>query len=192
MKLNNLSEDNRSAAVSGCLGFVQGECFAFAIAVHEGTGLPLVGIECGGKIVHAGVRIADGRFFDGRGYVPEDKVAGWQFREIGPGYTIVPVTKERLYEIREGKIFPNTIVTASQLAQVGYPELPWNEACFVNRVKAFAHELEKLSRKHGFYITPFNEKAPPVIWPCEDDVWEYSVSPGLSGGQYFLRREIES
>lgn len=58
--------------------YMNGHCFRFALALHDATGWPLVGVRVFGVeneavslIDHCGVRLPDGCFLDARGTLDE-------------------------------------------------------------------------------------------------------------------------
>ena len=82
--------------------YLNGECYAFAIAMHRATGFPMVGLvgELQKKttVIHAAVLNPEGKFFDARGVVSEEefgKPFGYK-----PPYRLKQVSEPDLRDIR--------------------------------------------------------------------------------------------
>lgn len=126
--------------------FADGQCYAFALAMHEGTGWPLVGLMEGEVIRHAGVRAQDGLIYDVRGaYSKIDFSCDYLF----PPHIIRDLTEA---DLRGAKpIDDMSIRRARRLAEALYPTLPWRDS-LEERMLAFASALETLSREHDVWI----------------------------------------
>lgn len=80
--------------------YLDGECYAFAIAMNEGLGWDMYGLtDESGAIRHAFVKTPTGVFFDARGKTPHDKL-GKPFGISSP-YKLCRITAEDLK--REGE-----------------------------------------------------------------------------------------
>ena len=170
-----------------CFGmFLDGECYAFAIALNEGLGWPMVGLMSGKEIRHAAVRRPDGKLHDARGPVSEQQF-GHPFC-FAPPYDLRTVTAEDL--IRAGE--PNgprkfSIDMARRTAEALWPELPW-ENSLASKVSAFAEELEALSRKHGLWIRSSVPTAASMIAIGLDDEGGYELRPTVDGVTFTIDR----
>jgi hypothetical protein len=164
-------------------GFLHGECYAFALALYEGLGWPLVGLMNGAVIWHAGVRSPDGNIRDVRGSLSEAKFAeGF----VSAPYRIIPIVQSDLYNTRP--IDTRAIDMARRLAETIWPELPWRST-HANRVRAFVDELEELCRKHNLWIMhPLVTQLPRV---AKGDELEdgYDVRP-LDGSTFTIQRRF--
>ncbi len=172
-------------------GFLHGDCYAFAIALHQGLGWQIVGLirnEQGrDRIRHVAVRNPDGRLFDIRGYI-EDEEMGTPF-SYEPPHDIRDVAVSDLEA--EAHTQPYTIERARRVAETLWPELPWKET-FASRVVAYADEIEAISRKHGFWIyapLPNPNSAPPLAIG-EGDEGGYDLRPTIGGFNYLISRYL--
>lgn len=169
--------------------FLQGLCYEFAIALHEGLGWPMVGLMKGETIWHAGVRMPDGRLHDVRGALTEEEFGSYF---LSSPFVIRPVTIEEMRATRP--LEPYSMKRARQLAEILWPTLPWIET-EAARVKAFVDELETLSRKHGFWITASVPAQPPRLFTGCGDEGGYRVCPTVDGLAHtitrYLKNEIE-
>ncbi|MEM9336338.1 MAG: hypothetical protein AAGA35_00580 [Patescibacteria group bacterium] len=158
--------------------FLDGECYAFAIALHQGLGWPLIGIMEGDVIRHALVKIPNDSpvfrdskiphgqelLFDARGCVSEDEI-GLPFG-LTPPWNSTSITIEQLYAVRE--IQEASITLARQMAEIVWPHLPWKEN-FDDQVVNFLTAIEAVCREHGFMIRSHYPTAKPIISPCTGD-----------------------
>jgi hypothetical protein len=138
---------------------LHGECYALAIAIHQGTGLPLCGLMDGTIVHHVGVRLPNGKILDARGFVSDEEF-GQEF-PIPQPYTIQAVTVADLLAAR--KVSEFVIEQARHLAEVAWPELPWQANGYKARVEKFVIALEALSKEHGLWIAAQFPGARPVI-----------------------------
>jgi hypothetical protein len=164
--------------------FLHGECYAFAIALHQGLGWPMVGLMKGDTIWHAGVRAPDAHIHDIRGQLTEDQF-GRGF--LSPPHSIRLITEEELYATRPVDEF--SIKKARQLAEVLWPALPWMESQSM-KVKAFADELENLSRKHGLWICGSVPADPPRLFSGYGDEGGYAIRPTQDGLTHTICRYL--
>jgi hypothetical protein len=170
--------------------FLDGECYAFALALHQGLGWPLVGLiksydeksKRSNLIWHAGVRSPGGRIHDARGFLTDDEFGGYF---LSPPFTIREILPNELYATRP--IEPNVIGRARRHAETLWPQLPWIDT-FVMRVTAFADDLEELSRKHGLWICHGVPADPPRVYTGGGDEGGYRVRPTMDGNTYTITR----
>jgi hypothetical protein len=161
--------------------YLEGECYAFAIALHQGLGWPVCGIIVDTTIRHAGVRAPDGRIHDIRGLLTE--------AEFATHFTLREVSMEELYATRP--IDDHSIAHARRLAETLWPELPWISS-YVMRVQAFADELEALSRAHGLWIRGDVPASPPLLYTSSGEEGGYRVRPIVDGSSYTITRYFPS
>lgn len=154
--------------------YLDGECYAFATALHEGLGWPLQGIVgTDGVVYHAAVLVPDGRFFDARGYV--------ELRNLRepfslPALTMVqPVTLQMFARKGEPALArEHSIASARRMAEAVWPELPWLDSAAA-RAQRFMDELEALSRRHGLWIRSPYPTARPHLALSGDDEGGYEL-----------------
>jgi hypothetical protein len=155
----------RSMLEGMCL---DGSCYEFAIAIHRGTGLPLVGLWSNtasgdngvpGTWRHAAVRLPNGDYFDARGLVTP-WAFGTPFGEPEP-WDIRDITEADLTAVRP--IPEHSFETIAKLAQSVWPDLPWLPGTPHNRMLAFLKDLEALSVRHGVWIRSPYPAARPVL-----------------------------
>ncbi len=191
IKFDKLSEsDIKSARDLLEMGFLQGSCYVLAIAMHQATGYRLVGLMDGEEIHHAGVRDPEGRFFDARGFVEEDRIREL-FMHAGP-------LPERNIEVGNLAAHPrvnaHTVERAAALAQVAYPELPWKEGTQKARIESFMTELEALCRRYNIWIRETGPTSLPIVYPVEEgDGFEkgFGLMSEMTGSGYFVRRLVD-
>lgn len=164
--------------------FLDGECYAFAIALHHNTGWPIVGLMQGDVIRHAGVRCPDGRLYDVRGPVLEEEF-GLPFF-VSPPYELRQITEADLYSTREIKQM--AIDLASRMAQSLWPDLPWKVDSSQKRVLAFLNDLEEISRRHGIWIRSAVPGSPPLLSHQEGSEGGYVLSPTINALTYTIDR----
>ena len=183
-KLEQSEEDHKMLYDAYRCIFLEGECYAFAMALNQGLGWPMVGLMKGNVIWHAGVRSPDGRIHDVRGLLMEEEFGTY----FGlPASAIREITSDELYATRPVHEF--TIKRARNLAEVLWPDLPWIESSAA-RVTAFADELEALCRKHGFWICAGVPADPPRLFPSFGEEGGYEVSPTIDGLAYTINRYL--
>lgn len=166
------------------LPYLEGECYAFAIALNQGLGWPLVGLMKGDEIRHAGVRAPDGRIYDARGPLSEEAFGDYF---MPSPHIIREITETDLRTTRPIADF--SVQQARQFAEVAWPELPWHES-LASRIEAFADDLEALSRKHGFWIGGPVPASLPLILPGEGDEGGYELRLTVDGMRYTINRYL--
>ena len=169
-------------------GFLYGECYAFAIALHQGLGWPIVGLYVESHADHAGVRSPDGIIFDIRGSLSEEEFGALYAK---PPYDIREISEEKL---RVGWTCPRytaeySIQRARRIAEVLWPELPWKETR-ITKIIAFADELEALCRKHKFWIRATVPASPPPLATEEGAEGGYRLRPTIDGITYTIDRYL--
>ena len=139
-------------------GYLEGSCYLLAVAIHRGTGWPIWGLVKDGVAEHAAIKTPDGRFIDGRGYIPEEILHLPFDRKMD--FLLEEVSEAQLLGV---KPFTELDITLTlQKAEAAWPELPWRDP-FVRKIEAFADELEELSRKHGFWVRGPNPGTHPYL-----------------------------
>ena len=148
-----------------CLNmFLDGECYAFAIALHQGLGWPIIGLMEGNVIRHALIKQRDA-LRDARGtMVKEEALLGAPFGHKPP-YDLQLITVADLTERRP--VAEMSIKLARRLAESIWPELPWKDSA-ESRATAFIDELEALSRKHGIWIRSPYATTRPLLAPSDN------------------------
>jgi hypothetical protein len=137
--------------------FADGQCYAFATALHLGTGWPLVGLMDGEVIRHAGVRGENGLIYDVRSaFTDEDFGRDY----LSPPYVIRDLSEADLWDTYP--IDDEAISQSRRLAEVLYPALPWQDSLEA-RMFAFGSALEKLSRKHRIWVRAAYPTARPHL-----------------------------
>ncbi|MDP3734830.1 MAG: hypothetical protein Q8R39_00155 [bacterium] len=172
--------ENAKALEHVLAGFLHGACYEFAIAMHLGTGWPLVGLMHQGVVQHAVVRCSEGLYFDARGYVTEDKLNEPGFAAV---FEICDIDERTLRITRQ--VLDHGL--ARSIAEALWPHLPWRHS-LRSRMAAFVDELEDLSRKHGFWLRAVVPGAPSLIGPAYGDENGYSIAPIGCGREYSIDR----
>ncbi len=178
-------EDQESAEIlrGHCMPtYLNGECYAFATALHEGLGWPILGLMIGTEIRHAVVQDPEGFFHDARGRITEEEL-GSPFGLVPP-YDIREVTVADL--VREGEpdyVRAHSVRLARRLAEAIWPELPWKDSIAI-RIASFADELEALCRRHQLWIRAPVPAAAPVIALGDGDESGYQLRR-IAGGLTF-------
>lgn len=157
--------------------YLEGECYAFAIAVHRGTGFSIVGLMEDGIIRHALIRKPNDMLFDVRGIIAEEEI-GYPFF-MNPPYTLRNITEYDLHAVR--RIANMSIIYARLLAEELWPDLPWNVNGQENGLILFMDALEDLCRKHGFWIRACVPGSPPLIEKAHGDEGGYTLHRMLNG-----------
>lgn len=169
--------------------FLDGECYAFAVALHRGLGWPILGLMCNNEIRHAflhPVNVSSDVFFDARGYVSEEKL-GKPFGADLP-YELRQIDEKNLYDIRP--ILESSINKARQFAEIIWSTLPWKGGTRANKILAFSKELEALSRKYSLWIRGTFPGTPPLLAEgCGDESYSLKIMP--DGLTYSFNRLIE-
>ena len=167
--------------------YLEGECYAFAIAVHRGTGWPMVGLIKDGIARHALIRQPDGRLFDARGVVTDEEL-GEPFSMSAP-YEFRNITEQYLYAIRP--VTEISIRHARLLAEELWPDVPWDVSEQM-KVRAFTDALENLCRQHGFWIRASIPGSPPLLERAHGDEGGYTIQCYIDGVTYVLNRYLEN
>jgi hypothetical protein len=162
--------------------YLDGECYAFAIALHRGLGFPMVGlVQDDGVVRHAAAYSSlNHKIYDVRGAHEQDSEEFGRLFGFAPPYNLEQVTEERL--LKQRLVHERSIEKAAEFAEMLWPELPWQNS-FADRVKAWAEDIEKISRKHGvFFRSPLPTMRPIVSRMLGDEagfVIEYGPQPGM-------------
>jgi len=167
--------------------YLHGECYAMAVALHEGLGWPLVGIWRNSVVDHAGVRRPDGAIHDIRGAVTESEFTQ-PFKRI-QSYVVCDIVLEDLAS-KCGKTdvaWRLSIDRARRVAEALWPELPWQDS-LASRLVAFADELEALSRKHRFWLRGPVPAMSPVVADSQNDEGGYLLEPMADGATHMISR----
>lgn len=145
--------------------YLDGECYAFAIALSRGLGWPMVGLTLDHPSPrtprHAAVYCSfTHTLHDVRGSLPQDsEIFGAPF-SCRPPYVLSSVTEEDLHNVRI--VEDRSIAHARNLAEAIWPEYPWINSR-AKRVKAFVDDLEAVSRRHGLWLRSPYPTARPII-----------------------------
>lgn len=168
--------------------FLDGDCYAFALAISEGTNWPIIGLFEDSIVRHACIKTPDGMFFDARGFVTNEDI-GTPFGLATP-HDIKLVFPNDL--IRDGEPKERVlwaIARARTYAETLWPNLPWKTR-HADKVRDFINELEVLCLKHGFYIRAQIPGAPPVVVPIDGGEDGYTATQLVDGRQYLLMRRF--
>jgi hypothetical protein len=176
-------EDHKSLHELSQSVYLDGECYAFAIALHRLLGWDLIGIMEGEVVRHACV-VHCGRYYDVRGQVPKNKL-GAPFGLSSP--ELRPITEETLYATRP--IGDSSIAQSEWIAEALWPELPWRSGPMV-KYRSFLIELAALCEKHGTYIFAPYPMAKPLLTEAVGDEKGFMFSPTSNGRLYFFDRVL--
>lgn len=169
-------------------GYLHGECYAFAIALHRGLGWPIVGVINTNDIAeHVGVRTPEGLLRDIRGAIDEESFAE-PYSKLKTPLVFREVTEKELYDTRE-VIHDQVIAQARIIAESLWPELPWKDSKEA-RLKAFADELEQLSRKYSLWVCAPVPTQKPVLFNGNGDEKGYDLLPTVTGNAYLINRRL--
>jgi len=167
---------------------VYGQCYCFAIALHRNLGWPIVGILKGENIIHAGVKSPEGKIWDGRGEVLEKEF--FEPFKLLKKYPIINVKEERL--IYTGKVSEELVELYKEKAQAVWPDLPWKNQTYQQKVVAFTEELEALSRKYKLWITgPYPAKKSVILEGFDDEVGYEIELTGGDGTTHTIDRKLK-
>lgn len=184
--LEPLLKEDREMFYSMLRGtYLDGECYAFAIALHRGLGWPMEGLMQGKVIRHAAVRSPDGSLHDVRGFI-SDHEFGSPFLE--PPYVIRAIEEYELFDART--IEDGSIANARRTAELIWPELPWVETN-ADKCAAFASDIEAVSRKHGLWIRGAVPAQSPLIAAECGEEGGYRLRSTLDGITFTLERYFE-
>lgn len=183
-KIEPLEEEYRESLSSlACLSYLDGHCYEWAVALHRGTGWPLVGLMQGSAIRHAVVGRPGGDYQDVRGRVATAEL-GTPFN-LGSCYELRGVTEDDLRAMRP--LSEHSISIAARIAETLSPDLPW-KAGAKDRALAFAEELETLSKKYGFYLRSAYCNNKPILEDLDGEEGGYVVAPTANGLAFTIDR----
>lgn len=173
-----------------CRGvFLDGNCYAFATALHEGLGWPMVGLMSGDTIRHVVVVSPEGDYYDARGKVSPTRL-GIPFGMMQGGYELRNVTIDELERPNETpSVRQSSIRMARKFAEALWPELPWRDSA-AQRAAAFCDELEALSRKHGIWIRATVPGARPILYTAYGDETGYELHTTEDGLAFTMDRTL--
>lgn len=164
--------------------YLFGMCYAFALALHEGLGWPIIGIAQLNVIEHAGVRTPEGLYMDIRGPLSAS-VFVRPYHKHGE-YALRELTADDLQ--RQNQVPRSAINAARYIAQKIFPDLPWYDQ--YERIRQFANELEELSRKHSFWIRGGTPGTLPFVYEAYGEEEGYTVIPHPDFQSYQLTRRL--
>jgi len=187
--VRKLSREKRGFLHGACTTmFLDGMCYEFAIALHQGLGWPMVGLMKNAVVRHAAVMSPQEILCDVRGsFLPADERFGRPFSCVPPYDLSRGLIEEDLRAIRP--INEHGISTARKMAEVIWPKLRWNDS-LASKVHAFADELEALSKKHGLWIRSSFPTTPPLLAIGMDDEGGYELRPTDDGSTYSISRYL--
>ena len=166
--------------------YLDGECYAFAIALHEGLGWPIIGLMNGSEIRHAAVRSPDGRLHDVRGVVSE--------KEFGKPFGLSSLCRLREVTVKDlrrlgesEEVRRRSVAMARKMAEAMWPELPWKDSV-VQRTRVFCDELEALCRKYRLWIRSPYPAAKPMLAVGQGDEGGYEICPTVDGLTFTVDR----
>ncbi len=166
--------------------FADGQCYAFAAALHLGTGWPLVGLMDGEVIRHTGVRGKDGLIYDVRGAFTD---ADFGRDYLSPPYVIRNISVGDLR--RRKPIEVTALRRARRLAEVLYPALPWQNSLEA-RMLAFASALEELSREHDIWVRGAHPMARPHLSHGDGKETGYELFYTADGHGFIFERSYDT
>ena len=169
--------------------FLEGECYAFAIAVHRGTGLPIFGLMEGAVPRHAFAYWPDKEaFVDVRGeHAMHSPELGAPFGHRAP-YHLEEISASKLF--RQRPVCDNSIGFAARMAEFIMPHLPWKKSRD-ERAREFCDELEALCRKRGFWIRSPYPAQKPILYEGHADEAGYTIQPADTGMGYTIDRRLK-
>lgn len=170
--------------------YLDGECYAFAIALHEGLGWPLIGLirEDGPvpeEIWHAGVRTPEGKLLDVRGALGPIEFT----QHFLPGrFHVIGITPQQLREVRP---VPEYSVQAARVAaELLFSSLPWKDP-LLERIKAFGDRLEEISHELGISIRAMLPAQPPIAYASYGDETGYTFRQAPNGQGFTFDRRFD-
>lgn len=166
--------------------YLDGECYAFAIAMHQNLGWAIHGLIVKGEIRHVFVCDHQGVIYDARGKI-ERADLGKPFGVTEP-YDIRVVTVEELQGVHP--VSDHAIELVARMAQALWPELPWKETAYISRIKAYFDAIEAVSREHGFWIYGVDKH--PFIADGVGDEYGYAMQPTVDGQTCSFCRKISA
>lgn len=185
-EIKPLHEEAVEAVHDFCMAvFLDGECYAFAIAMHRNTNWTLMGLIAHDQIKHAIVQDENGIFYDARGPVSEQEL-GKPFH-IPPPYELKTITEDDLRRIRP--VQELSIKRAQSTAEILWPNFPFKKSIQA-KITAFADDLEKISREHGLWIrSPFPASL-PLLAETTGDEQGYTLEPTHDGLTFTIDRRL--
>lgn len=181
--LRVLSEEERVAMHENWRPvYFDGECYAFAVALHRGLGWQIIGLMNGEEIRHACVRSPEGKLHDVRGFITEEEF-GNPF--LAPPYELREIEESDLCAVRP--VQDGSIKYARIMAENVWPELPWQET-LAKRAQVFADAIEAVCREHGFWIRSPYPAALPLLAKGDGDEGGYELQLTADGLTYTIDR----
>lgn len=173
--------------------YLDGQCYEMAIALNRGLGWPIVGLillppGTNGELIvrHTAVRHPDGGIYDARGLVTEEEFV----KPFGVG-TLIDFEMESDLRKHTRPITEHAITSAGKAAMSLWPELPWTSDSFVQSVLSFVNDLERLCKRHGFWLAapvPSQASWPMIVLAEGDESYEI-VTAGY--GSYVVNRVLK-
>lgn len=185
MKIEPLSEQDQRS-VEDMLRHMYGkpgQSFALAMALHNFTRMPLIGVHRGKDPIHE----LYGQDADGNIYTPNGVV---QKLELAPDEEILRITIRNQIPKLSGTTDPAAIEWAAHAAQAVWPHLNWTEDSRQGRVKAFVAGLAALCKQHGVSL-----RGPTPGWMFlgvwhGDESFKLQLHVITTGGEYILTTDI--
>jgi len=190
MVFKELDEESKELLQKMCEGiYLNRESYALAVALHRGTGFPIMGLKekASGVIRHAAVETPKGALIDARGYTVRHDLFARPFGNLSE-CNLVGVTEEDLFAT--GPIHDGSIITASKMAQAIWPELPWNGTTTRERIRTYLEEMEALSKKHRFWIRAPVPGCPPPLAEAHGNE-SYVAQLTSDGMTYVIDRKLD-
>jgi hypothetical protein len=86
---------------------------------------------------------------------------------------------------------PDTAIAwAMRWAELLMPHLPWKSSRAARAIE-FCDELEKLCRRHGFWIRSPFPAAKPILCEADGEEDGYSIQPTATGTDYTIDRRLK-
>ncbi len=126
-----------------------------AIALHRGTGWPLVTLTIKKQVRHIAVRSPDDIFYDARGACAMESFVEYFLGNPEPEEGALPYRIRKISEKRLLAKWPEdemAIQTAARFAEALWPKLPWRNGSAWGPYLDFAQALERLSRERGIWV----------------------------------------
>ncbi|PCI30672.1 hypothetical protein COB52_01125 [Candidatus Kaiserbacteria bacterium] len=191
MSIKVLGLDEESKGVITSLvesSFLDGECYAFSEALHEGLGWPIYGLIQGGDVLrHTAVKASHTMFFDARGeislvdlFTPFGNQDEFAIKEVESHDLLLRNGESKNDRLR-------SIALARRFAETLWPDLPWKDS-LASRVSRYLCALEELDKVHGFCVRSQYPAARPVIGIRHGDETGYEMEPTASGNQFLFDR----
>lgn len=171
--------------------FLDGECYEFAIALHEGLGWPMYGLiqhtcDSGAVVRHVIVQSPERMYYDARGVVIAEHMG--ELFGLTPPYPLMPVTREDLERVRP--INTHSIEFARTRAEILWPTLPW-KGTRAERVAHFLSALEALCYGYGLWIRAPYATQLPIIEERVGDEAGYVLCPTSLGKGFVFDRKLK-